>query len=290
MSEWHTSNRAAIARRLAPLLHLPDGTLHEHDSGLHRIRVIKHGAQVHVYFVESDGQLCGPMSRIDLRAPLDLLATYMRAMLVALVWLPEPRRACLLGFAGGRLSLVLHHCFPALAIDNVELDPAFGPLAEQYFGVVFDERQRLLIGDARAHLEGAAGAGYDLVVMDAFSDGRDNLDRLATVEFYAACRRAMSPEGVLCVNLLRSDPRLPEKLAALRVSFRQVYVAERRRSLVALAHDRQRLAADAMARAAAELDRRLGFGFSLAEQAAGLSQHRDLGGPHAARPLSDRST
>jgi spermidine synthase len=284
MSDWHSANLEAIERRLAPLLSEPDGTLHEEDSGLHRIRVIKQGRQVHLYFVEPDGELAGPMSRIDLGRPLHLLATYMQAAMLGLAWRPEPGRVCVLGFGGGRLSLVLHHHLPRAVIDSVDIDPAFGPLAARFFGVTYDERQRLFVDDARAFLERGAGGGYGLVVMDAFRDSSDNLNHLATREFYELCRRRMVPGGVLCANLLRSDPRLDAKIAALRASFRTLDAVERRRSIVALASDQPRRSPQALVRAAAELERRYGFDFPLAEHAAALGPLRSAPG---ISPLSD---
>jgi spermidine synthase len=114
---------AAIRGRLAWLRAEPDGVLHE-ERGLHHIRVIKHGSQVHVYFVEPGGELTGPMSRIDLDRPLHLLAGYMQASVLALALCPDPRRACVLGFGGGRLSLVLHHHLPGVVVESVDIDPA----------------------------------------------------------------------------------------------------------------------------------------------------------------------
>lgn len=286
MSDWQTSNLAAITGRLARLRAAPDGVLHEEDSGLHRIRVVKQGQQVHVYFVEPDGELAGPMSRIDLARPLHLLAGYMQAALLALVWRPAPQRVCVLGFAGGRLPLVLHHHLPDAVIDSVEIDPAFGPLAARFFGLAYDERQRLFVADARAHLEAAPDAAYDIVVMDAFRDSSDNLDHLATLEFYRLCKRRIAVGGVFCANLLRSDARLEAKLAALHVSFRRLALIELRRSLVAFGSERAFISPGAATRAAAELERRHGFDFPLAAHAAALRPYRPSGAS-LRRPLSD---
>lgn len=270
---WRRENLAAIRRRLEWLRGEPDGTLHDERTSLHHIRVIKHAGQVQLYFVEPDGQLAGPMSRIELDRPLHLVAGYTQAAVLGLLWNPAPQRVCVLGFAGGRLPLVLHHHLAQTRIDSVDLDPAVGPIAERFFGVAFDDRQRLFAGDARAFLE-AADATYDVVVMDAFRDGSDNLDHLATQEFYELCRSRLAPSGVLCVNLLHSDPRFGAKLATFAASFRYVYLVEQRRSLILLGSERGRLPPGAVVGRAAELQRRYGFDFPLAEQAARLRQYR----------------
>src|SRR5690606_14167428 len=100
---WRRENLAAIRRRLEWLRGEPDGTLHDERTSLHHIRVIKHAGQVQLYFVEPDGQLAGPMSRIELDRPLHLVAGYTQAAVLGLLWNPAPQRVCVLGFAGGRL-------------------------------------------------------------------------------------------------------------------------------------------------------------------------------------------
>ncbi|MEN9937754.1 MAG: hypothetical protein RLZZ387_4333 [Chloroflexota bacterium] len=288
MADWHDTNLAAIHSRLAWLRSEPEGTLHEEDSGLHHIRVVKHGGQVHLYFVEADGWLAGPMSRIDIDRPLHLLALYTQAAVLSLLWRPDPRRICVLGFGGGRLSLVLHHHLPGAIVDSVDIDPAFGPIAERFFGVAYDARQRLFVADARAFLESGADEQYDVLVMDAFRDSSDNLDHLATLGFYRLCRRRMAPGGVLCVNLLRSDPRFDAKAAAIRESFRHVAALEQRRSLVLFGTDRARLDQRLAARAA-DLQRGHGFDFPFVERAAELRPYRGPSGApgeHAV-PLDD---
>lgn len=290
-AEWQQTNLKGIEARLAPLRALPDGPIFD-ERGLQHIRVIKQGDQLQLFFVNSDGALEGPMSRIDLRRPLQLLSSYTQAAMLALLWRPTPRRACLLGFAGGRMALVLHHHLPDLTIDNVEIDPAFRELAPRFFGVGFDARQRLAIADARAFLAEHAGPPYEIMVMDAFRDDADQLDRLATAEFYALCRRRLARGGVLCVNLLRSDPRFAAKIRALQRQFGTIYLAELKHSLVLFATDQPRTPHQRLALRAAKLQARHQFHFPFAERAAGLAPLAEAS-PHLleqirrAEPLSD---
>ncbi len=268
-SEWQQQNLAGIEARLAPLRSLPDGTIAD-EHGLHHIRIEKQGDQLQLLFVNSDGTLEGPMSRIDLRHPLRLLSSYTQAAMLALLWQPQPQRACLLGFAGGRMSLVLHYHLPELMIDNVEIDPAFLELAPRFFGVEFDARQRLVIADARAFLAEPGSPSYEIMVMDAFRDNTDELDALATVEFYALCRRRLARDGLLCINLLRSDPRFAAKIRALQSQFRSVYLVALKHSLVLFATAAPRIKHQQLALRAAELQARHQFDFPFLERASSL--------------------
>ncbi len=270
MTEWQQQNLAAIKARLAPLGSLPDGTIFD-GRGLHHIQIVKQGDQLLIFFVNGDGALEGPMSRLELGNPLRLLSSYTQAAMLALLWQPAPRRACLLGFAGGRMALVLHHHFPALTLDNVELDPAFRDLAPRFFGVEFDARQHLTIADARAFLAERTDAPYQIIVMDAFRDNTDELDSLATVEFYALCRRRLARGGVLCINLLRSDPRFAAKIRALQSQFAALYLVALKHSLVLFAADQPRIRQAKLAQRAAELHSRHQFNFPFVERMAFLA-------------------
>jgi spermidine synthase len=289
--DWQKHNLAAIMARLAPLRHLTDGPIYDEPAGMHHIRIIKTGSQLALYFVDrGTGVLEGPMSRLDLDRPLLLLAGYTQAALLALVWRPKPQRVCALGLAGGRISMLLHHHLPTATIDNVELDPAFATVAPAYFGLAFDERQRLELADARQFLE-QTGERYDIILMDAFRDGSDQLDRLGTKQFYGLCARRLARGGVICANILRSDPRYAAKLAGLSAQFKGVRLLELKHSLVVFGSD-QRLGSSELMRRAADLERRHGFEFPYLERAAGLRSLRELPAHlyqqiRAAQPLDD---
>jgi spermidine synthase len=273
---WPQANLAAIERRLAWLKSQPDGTLHDAASALHQIRIVKHAGQVHFYFRDpATGTLEGPMSRIALDRPLHLLAEYTQAAMLVLLWQPDPRRICLIGLAGGRLSMIFYHHFPAAAIDNVDVDPAVAAIASRYFGLAFDQRQTITIADGRAYLA-ARDIAYDIIVMDAFRDDTDNLDHLATVEFYQECKARLARGGALCANLLKSDARFREKSRTFLASFRYVYAAELKRSVVLFGSDLRRLSAEENGQRAADLQRRHGFDFPFAERAAALRPAREL--------------
>ncbi|MEO7908620.1 MAG: fused MFS/spermidine synthase, partial [Roseiflexaceae bacterium] len=231
---------APLAQRLNALNELPDGILHDEITALHHIRIIKDSGQIQFYFVDpGSGALDGPMSRIELERPLQLLASYTQAAMLALLWNPVPAHICLLGMAGGRLALLFHHYFDSTVIDNVDIDPAIIPIAANYFGITFDQRQRIAIQDARAFLNASTSQHYDIIVMDAFRDASDELNHLATRQFYQVCQLRLSPSGVLCVNILKSDRLFFEKIKTFISSFRHVMIAELKRSLVLFGNQRR---------------------------------------------------
>jgi spermidine synthase len=287
-STWQQNHRLALARRFDRLKAMPDGTLHEDASGSHQIRIIKHAGQIHFYFVDSvTGALDGPMSRIELDQPLRLLAEYTQAAMLTLLWRPVPERICLLGLAGGRLSLLFYHSFAHVTIDNVDVDRSAGEIAAAYFGLTFDARQRLMVQDARAYLhELASGVAYDILIMDAFGDAGEDLDHLATAQFYQECRARLAPGAVICANMLKSDQRFFEKIKTFLVSFRYVLVSEHKRSLVLFGCDQKKLAAPEIVQKAAMLQQRHKFEFPFVERAMSLKLYRETEAAQI-RPLRD---
>ncbi len=274
---WQPKDLAALIQRLNALKDLPDGILHDEISPLHHIRIIKDVGQIQFYFVDpSSGALDGPMSRIEIDRPLRLLAGYTQAAMLTLLWNRAPARVCLLGMAGGRLALLFYHYVASAVIDNVDIDPAVIPIATRYFGITFDERQRITIQDARAFLNADTSQIYDIIVMDAFRDASDDLNHLATRQFYQVCQRRLTPGGVLCVNILKSDQQFLEKVKAVMSSFRHILISEHKRSLVLFSNDRRQLTHDQIVTNAASLQRRHAFEFPFAERAAALQSARAI--------------
>lgn len=268
---------APLAQRLSALNNLPDGVLHDEITPLHHIRIIKDSGQIQFYFVDpGTGALDGPMSRIELERPLRLLAGYTQSTMLTLLWNPTPARVCLLGMAGGRLALLFYHYFTTTVIDNVDIDPAVAAIATQYFGITFDQRQRIAIQDARAFLHANTSPLYDIIVMDAFRDASDDLNHLATQQFYQACKRRLTPGGALCVNILKSDRLFFEKIKTIMSSFRHILIAEHKHSLVLFGNDRRQLTHEQIVSNAASLQRRHAFDFPFEERAAALQSARAM--------------
>jgi spermidine synthase len=266
-----------LSQRLNALKSLPDGILHDEITALHHIRIIKDAGQIQFFFVDpGSGALDGPMSRIDLDRPLRLLAGYTQATMLTLLWNPAPARVCLLGLAGGRLALLFHHYFASTIVDNVDIDPAVIQIASTYFGIAFDERQRIAIQDARAFLSAEALQRYDIIVMDAFRDASDELNHLATRQFYQVCQRRLTPGAVVCVNVLKSDQLFFEKIKTFMSSFQHVMIVELKRSSVLFGSQRRQLTHEQIIAIAASLQRRHAFDFPFEERAAALQPARTI--------------
>jgi spermidine synthase len=169
--------------------------------------------------------LSGCMSEYDVHDPTNLIIAYTQAFLLPTLWIDKPSAAYVIGFAGGRVPLVLHHFWPDLRVESTDIDPAVRNLASGFFGVAYDHRQTLVIEDGRKYLEILpAHRKYDFILVDAFRGTGFGPLHLATAEFYDVCKRRLVPGGVVATNFVSSDSLLLERINTIRTCFKHVYV------------------------------------------------------------------
>jgi len=247
----------------------PDETLYSSVRGARRILVRRAGSELQLLFDSEES--CEIQSRLDPARPFDLLSPYTRAAMAALLWRPSPHRVYVVGLGGGRIPAVLGHHFPDARIDCTEVDPEVIAVAARFFGVVAGEQLRILLQDGREFLERREAAGpYDVIVVDAFTGRGSGVARLATLEFFAACRRQLAPGGVLVLSVLPGDPWGDRKLAAVGASFLRAFAYEEDGARVAFGYDGEAIGRDELIRRARRLQRDCRFAFSLSSVARRL--------------------
>jgi len=172
--------------------------------------------------------------------PSHLCFSYMRLMLLGLLWKPKPQRALILGMGGGALARTLMAWFPMLSIDAVELRPAVVRAAHEALGLGHDPRLRVHIMDAAEFVRNAPSAQYDLILTDVF-DAQGMAPLLAEAAFHADCARILAPRGALASNLWRHP--LEDYLAAT-IAMEQAFpwlafvsTRERDQNIALAAHD-----------------------------------------------------
>ncbi len=80
-----------------------------------------------------------------------------------------------------------------------------------------DERLTVIEADGALYVRQHPGSA-DIILLDGFDAG-NQVEALATQTFYAACRRALRPGGVLVVNLWGRDTEFAEYFARLTRAF-----------------------------------------------------------------------
>ena len=143
-------------------------------------------------------------SSMRLSDPVELVLSYTRAMMGFLLFMPEPARVTMIGLGGGSLPKFVRHHFPAARITVVENNPAVITAARTHFLVPDDDDTFSIVLGQGEHWVAEETNACDVLMIDGYN-GRQQAGELATEDFYAHARKAMSRDGVLVVNLWSSD-------------------------------------------------------------------------------------
>lgn len=144
-------------------------------------------------------------SEMRLSRPHALVLEYARAMMCFALFVPRPRHIVMVGLGGGSLVKFCHRHFPAARITVLEISAEVIALRTQFHVPPDDARLRIVHADAAETMR-ALDAGADVILLDGF-DAAGMPATLGSASFYAACRRALRPGGVLVANLLSYDPQ-----------------------------------------------------------------------------------
>lgn len=162
--------------------------LHEVETRYGRLAVLE-GADERMLLVDGTNQSSVMLDTGETGSP------YVHGLEWAAAARPRARRALVIGLGGGGLVRGLQ--LSGLSVEAAELDPDVARVAREYFGLA--PETPVIIGDGRAAL-GSRGR-WDLVFLDAF--GAENPPaHLFTREAFQKARSAMTPGGVLAVNLV----------------------------------------------------------------------------------------
>lgn len=157
-------------------------------------------------------------SAMRVNRPWDLELAYTRAMMGFLLLRPAPQEVLMIGLGGGSLAKFIRRHRPQAHITVVEISPQVVAAARSHFELPSDdERLQVWIGDGAAYVP-AHPESADVILLDGFDAG-NQVECLATLDFYSACRRALRPGGVLAVNLWGRDTSFVNYFSRLTAAF-----------------------------------------------------------------------
>lgn len=143
-------------------------------------------------------------SRMDVRQPDVLNLAYTRMMMGFLLFEPAPKRILMIGLGGGSLAKFCHRHLPLAHIEVVEINPLVIALRDEFRVPRDSERFRVIEGDG-AEFVRKAETCYDVLLVDGYD--RSGLpEALSSQRFYDDCFEALTPGGILVVNLHAHHP------------------------------------------------------------------------------------
>ena len=153
----------------------------------------------------------GPVqSRMAFSDPSTLVLAYTQAMMAALLFIPPPRHAVLIGLGGGSLVRFLRHHQPACRLTVVEPDRDVQQAARQWFRLDDDPAVEIETCGGEAFLCRPGDGATDLLLVDAFA-AHAPASELEQPEVFAGCREQLSPRGVAVFNLWSSPAEMLQR-------------------------------------------------------------------------------
>ncbi|MBX3051964.1 MAG: fused MFS/spermidine synthase [Caldilineaceae bacterium] len=273
---WQYANRAALVARLEFALNADDETLFTEEWNGHLVAVTKEKNTLRLWLIDqSANDTDWVQSILHLTDPLFLPMSYTQAMMLALIWQPQPERIFVTGLGGGGLATVLHHYLWQTRIDCVELSPPVVAAAIGCFGFAPDERMSLTTGDALEALAQAAPRSYDILFLDLFFDNGETPEHLVTDDFFRLCQSRLRPGGLLTMNLGAKMPDFSQRLAPIAAHFPSVYTCRGHGSTqVVFATERPPIASFALTQQAMAIQQEHSFAFPYVPWVSRLIQQR----------------
>lgn len=158
--------------------------------------------------------------RID--SPFELVFEYTRVMMAALLLRSGdfPQRVLQIGLGAGSQTKFLYQYRPAAHLTVVEIEPKVVKAAKESFCLPDDPaRLKVVVGDGVEFMY-QTDQCYDLIMVDGFNDHSHPGD-LNTLPFYQACRRCLTDQGILAVNLIGLSDGVKGGFAFIESAFEQ---------------------------------------------------------------------
>ena len=131
----------------------------------------------------------------------DLVFDYMKFFRLIERFAPGFRSALMIGGGAYAYPGEFLRRYPDARIDVVEIDPMLTDISRNYFNLRDDPRLAVVHEDGRTFLN-RGGAGYDVIIVDAFRDANCLPFHLATVEAVRRMRARLTAGGAVLVNII----------------------------------------------------------------------------------------
>ena len=156
-------------------------------------------------------------------APFDLELQYVQRMMAWLLFVPPEsvptRHAMQLGLGAGAIT---KFCYKKLSMTAtaVELNPRVADVCRIWFRLPAEgPRLRVVIADAAQEIQRGPWQGaVDALAVDLY-DGEAAAPVAGSAAFYADCRRVLTDDGVMTVNLFGRSENFERSLAHIGAAF-----------------------------------------------------------------------
>jgi spermidine synthase len=173
------------------------------------------------FIYEEDGTLTlyfemgSAQSRMHADQPDFLMLGYTRTMMGFLLFNKRPRHIGTIGLGGGSIQKHCYRCLPHTRISVAEISPEVIALRDDFYIPKDDFRFKVFCEDG-ADFVFRHSNEFDVLIVDGF-DITGQPAQLCSQRFYDNCYNALTPDGVMVVNL--SDHGYNTLLGRIREGF-----------------------------------------------------------------------
>jgi spermidine synthase len=198
-------------------------TIYESDSEYGYIQVVERGTEHDL--VLNEGQAIHSVydpNKLLTAGPWDYFS--LAPLYGYRQWQGEkPGRVLIIGLAGGTVARQLTAAYGPVPIDGVEIDARIIDVGRRFFGMT-EPNLNAITADGRYFLD-TTDQQYDIIAVDAYRQPYIPF-QLTTKEFFESCRKHLTKNGVVVVNVGRApdDYRLVDAISGtLLAVFPEVY-------------------------------------------------------------------
>ncbi|MFN3188492.1 MAG: fused MFS/spermidine synthase [Candidatus Paceibacteria bacterium] len=177
----------------------PANTVHYSKDGLYsKLEVFDREINGTTYrFLKSDSNTSSAIIPFS-----EELAFTYTAPLMALDELNSPQtNSLVLGAGSFTIPKYLHHHYPEMTIDVVDVEPSLQKIAHTYFELPQTEQITYHVTDARVYLN-SIETTYDIIFSDVMNAGLFIPPHLSTVEFFQLLKSRLHHDGVAYINFI----------------------------------------------------------------------------------------
>ena len=138
-------------------------------------------------------------SLMDKAAPDQLLLRYTQIMMGFLLFNEYPEHIGMIGLGGGSLPKYCYRHLPRTRISVAEISPEVMALRDYFLVPRDNERFKVLLEDGAEFVK-RHSSSLDVLMVDGF-DLTGQPPQLCSEIFYEDCHRALTPNGIMVVNL-----------------------------------------------------------------------------------------
>lgn len=150
-------------------------------------------------------------------APDELIVGYTQTMMGFLLFQPAPSSIGMIGLGGGSLAKFCYRHLPDAIITVAEIDAEVIALRHEFCIPPDNERLKVHCVDGADFVSHAVDR-FDVLLVDGF-DKNGQPPQLCSQQFYDDCYQALTPGGILVVNLLADEEVTGLYLERLHAAF-----------------------------------------------------------------------